>query len=48
MNWTKGERWEAEDRGSGQQGTGENEGLGSSGLFALASLSLYPYLSGSG
>ena len=28
MNWTDRERWESEDRRSGQQGTGENEALG--------------------
>jgi len=47
MNWTKGERWEA-DRGSGQQGAGANEGCGSPGLLALASLSLPPRLGGGG
>lgn len=48
MNWTKGERWEAEDTGSGQQGTGDNEGSGSPGLLALTSLFLHPQLDGGG
>lgn len=42
MNWTKGERWDAEGIESGLQGTGENEGSGSPGLLAWASLFLLP------